>query len=454
MGPRLKKNPAHPADYTAEYMVSDGGGLYLGVKASGHKSWHYIYTSKITGKREKLGLGGYPAVSLVDARHAAAAQRRLQALGVDPRQEREKEKEAIRLERDKVRYTIKQLGDAWHTQEKVARRWSEGHSSRQLALLTNHVYPHLGQHYIGDVTEPMVAKTLRRAKAAGIEETAMRVRGVLRDVYAYACGIGALKSEENFMRSGDNIGGLKKPKSKRFPAFDSADPEVRKELVGDFMRRIRGYRGRGPVVHVALCLLPYLGQRPGQYRRMRWEELDLQAWMWTCPPQIMKQSTDEKEDPRTLPHLVPLPRQAVELLEFLRPITGATGEGYVFAGQRPGRPISENTINAALRTLGYDTKTEITGHGVRALLQTMSQDDLDIPVEWSDRHLAHKPRGPLGASYDRAGFLDQRFGLVQRYADLLDYLADTAGPGAPNPIQRVRRQGKIVEIRPGAARAA
>lgn len=452
LGPRLKKNPAHDADFVAEYMTSDGGGLYLSVKGSGHKSWFYIYTSKLSGGREKIGLGGYPAVSLEDARHAAASQRRLLALGVDPRQEHDKKKDAARLERDKERYTIKSLGDAWHQREKTARQWSEGHASRQLALLENHVYPHIGGRYIGDVTEPVVARLLQRVVANGYGETAMRVRGALRDVYEYACGVGALKSDENFMRLGTNIGGLKKPASRSFAAFDVADPEHRRGLVGEFMRRIRGYQGRGPIVHVALCLSPYLGQRPGQYRRMRWEQLDLKAWLWTCPPQIMKQSTEAKNDPRTLPHLVPLPRQAVELLEFLRPITGATGEGYVFPGQRPGRSISENTVNAALRALGYDTKTEITGHGVRSLLQTLSQDDLDIPVAWSDRHLAHKPHGPLGARYDRSAFVDQRFELVQKYADLLDYLADTAGPGAPNPIQRVRQQGKIIEIR--AARAA
>ncbi len=440
-----KKDPKNNKDFV-ETALSDGGGLYLVIKARGTKSWMFLYTSKLTGKQEKLGLGGYPNVSLQIARRLATAERERLALGTDPKAAKDEHKAEIQRERDKERFTFKQLADAWRVESRKDRNWSEGHDSRQYALLVNHVFPYVGGKYIVDISEPEIVDLLRRVWDSDKKETSMRVRGIVRAVYSYGCGVGALPNTSDFMRFSDNVGRLKKPRVRSFAALiDPGD-------VGKLMRDIRGYEGRGPIVKAALNLLPLLAQRQGQFRRMRWEDTDLEGWLWTCPPQIMKISQEDKDDPRTRPHLVPLPRQAVDILTELKPITGATGTGLVFPSPtKKGQPISENSLGSALRALGYNTQTQITPHGFRTVMQTLTQEALNLPKAWSDRHLAHKPSGPLSDRYDRAQFLYQRFDMVQKYADYLDYLADTAGPGAPHPEINVRQAGKVVSIKRHAA---
>jgi len=407
---------------TKEYTLNDGGGLLLVVKPTGSRAWVFRYGA---AGRKKSGLGVYPAVSLKKARSAARAMRELLDHGIDPIEDKRKAR-AAEAEQEAVP-TFKELGDAYIDEAKKDYQWSEGHEVRQRALLVNHAYPYLGKKKIVDITEPQVAQVVRRVWSNGARETAGRVRGIIREVYAYACGQGHLDSSLNFMRFSDNVGRIKKPKTQHYPAlFEPA-------RVGQLMRDLAGYQGRGPLVGSMLRLLPYLGQRTGQVRRMDWEQIDIDAATWTCPPQIMKASTAVKNDPRTKAHVVPLPRQAVEILKQLQPLTGP--EGLVFPSMRKkGQPLSDNTINAALRSLGYDTTTELTGHGFRSMMQTLTQEELGYVKAVSDRHLAHKPReGGLSDSYDRATLLPQRKAMVQDYADLLDRWADEEGPGAPHP---------------------
>ena len=428
-----------------ESTLSDGGNLYLIIKPAGHKSWSFIYKSKVTGKQTKVGLGGYPDVGLAAARIAASDMRRRVSLGEDPRQAADVKKAASQEARGREKYTFRQLGEAWFKKETRDRNWSPGYQKKFSPLLVKHSYPLLGNKYIGDIDEALVSRVLRGISDRGTKETAIRVRGAIREVFDYACGLGehVLPREKNFMKFADNVGGLRKPASKPTPAFGAA-PDLH-EAFGQYLRDVAAYRGRDRIVETALKLLPYLGQRPGQVWVMQWEQLDLEGWLWTCPPEIMKQSQTKKEDPTTPPHLVPLPRQAVELLQELEPFTGPTG--YVFpGGWNLDKHISDAAVNKAIRKMGYSTATQVTGHSFRALMQTITQDALDIPKAWSDRHLAHKPTGPLSDRYDRSRFLVQRFGMAQQYADFLDFLADTAGEGAPNRIVRKLYRGEWVTV--------
>lgn len=408
-----------------EQALNDGGGLTFIIRSlarGGGKAWLLRY--QFDGKSKRTGLGAYPQVSLKSARAAARAARAQVEKGLDPIEEKKKARAVV--EEKRAQPDFKELGDAYIKEARVDYKWSNGHHSRQLALLVNHVYPYLGKKKITDISEPQVAQVVRRVWTNGAKETAGRVRGLIREVFAYACGQGYLQSSLDFMRFSDNIGRIKKPKVHHFSALFAP------ERVGQLMRDLAGYAGRGPLVGCMLRLLPYLGQRVGQVRLMEWGQLDLKRGMWTCPPQIMKQLTEDKNDPRTKPHVVPLPRQAIEILRELEPITGP--RGLVFPSLRKrGQPLSDNTVNAALRSLGYDTKTELTGHGFRSMMQTISIGmGYEKPV--SDRHLAHKPReGGLSDSYDRATLLPQRTEMVQAYADLLDRWSEEEGPGAPHP---------------------
>jgi integrase len=428
---KLNQSEINRAESRArEYTLGDGGGLFLVVKPTGSRTWVWRYLHD--GKERKAGLGVFPDVDLKAARREADRLReQLVQTGADPLAAKHQARADARLAERERKHTFKLLAFLWIRRARKEANWSKGHYDRQLALLKNHAFPRLGNLWIRKIDEPLVAGVISDIYESGRKETAGRVRGLIREVFGFACGkIRALDSRDNFMRFGDNIGQIRKPKTRSYPAL------LEPTRVGKLIRDMRAYQGRGLIVWSALNLLPYLAQRPGQYLRMTWEQVDLKGAIWTCPPQIMKQSTTDQNDTRTWPHKVPLPRQAVKILEQLYALTGPNGlvfPSVVTRARKSGKSISNNTINSALRALGYDTRDEITGHGFRTMLQSISQDDLGLAKVVSDRHLAHKPSGPLSSTYDRATLLPQRIPMIQQYADLLDEWADTQGPGAPHP---------------------
>lgn len=411
---------AAAAPQDREYLLGDGAGLSLRVRPDGHRDWLWRYVDE-AGTRRKLSLGSYPAVSLAQARRAADEKRQLRAAGRDPRVERIRHRQAARK---RALDTFEKVGRAWHAHATAVHEWSASYSCKILRQLEIHAFPALGGKPIGLLTPPEVYAALNRVAAAGTRETAVRLRESVARIYRHAVSQQVLEPGENFMAPGVADFKLPAPRVRHHAAV------LDTERLGQLLRDLRGYSGH-PTTRALLMITPLLFQRPGQTRRMAWEQLDLEAGIWTCPPALMKMREMARQD--ALPHIVPLPRQAVEILRGLAPLTGPTGAVFASVSRRRSRNgysrfISENTLNAALRSLGYDTQQDITGHGFRATARSMIREHLGWDVEVIERHLAHNSREELGEAYDRAKFVAQRQEMAQQWADFLDTLAAPPAP--------------------------
>jgi integrase len=239
----------------------------------------------------------------------------------------------------------------------------------------------------------------------------------VQHVFQYSVDVGTLDPARNFVNN--RTGGLPAPRARHYAAI--TEPEK----LGQLLRDIRAYGGN-VITRAALQLSPLLFQRPGQLRFAHWEDVDLDRALWRCPPEKMKLREWKKRDSRTPAHFVPLPTQAVGILRDLLPLTGPAGPIFRSMAKRSEktRYMSDNTVNSALRTLGYDTKEQITGHGFRATARTLIRELLGWDREVIERHLAHVSDEELGASYDRTTHFEQRHRMIQVWADLLDDLAD------------------------------
>jgi integrase len=404
----LKIKAAQPREN--EYLLSDGEGLFLRVRHSG-KAWVFRYRQH--GKQKKLSLGAYPLITLAAARKKARAEAERLAEGGDPKEVRRQEQEQARVAKLD---TLERAARAWHEQAKKDRQWSAGYAEKVIRHLELHIFPWLGAQPIGTIAATELVRCLHRIKDRGNLETAQRVREVVQQVFQYAVDIGALEPERNFVNG--RTGGLPPPRSRHFAAI--TDPEQ----LGKLLRDIRGYKGN-IITRAALQLSPILFQRPGQLRLAHWEDIDFEQALWSCPPEKMKMREWQKRDPRTQAHLVPLPRQAIAILRDLHPLTGPKGPIFRSVSRRSetSRYMSDNTVNAALRALGYDTREQMTGHGFRATARTLVRELLGWDREVIERHLAHTSDEQLGSSYDRATLLAQRRAMVQAWADLLDKIA-------------------------------
>jgi integrase len=256
----------------------------------------------------------------------------------------------------------------------------------------------MGSKPIADLKAPEVLMCLRRLESRGALESAHRVKIICGQVFRYAVATGRAERDP----TADLKGALPPRKPKHMAAI--TDPEG----VTGLLRAIDGYKGHF-VTKCALKLAPLLFVRPGELRRMEWSEIDIEAAEWNIPAEKMKM--DE-------PHLVPLSRQAVEILKEILPLTGA-GK-YVFPSPRtPKRPMSDNAILSALRRMGYE-KSEMSGHGFRAMARTILDEVLQVRPEYIEHQLAHKVRDPLGRAYNRTKHLEQRRQMMQKWADYLD----------------------------------
>lgn len=409
-----------------EYLLCDGEGLYLRVRTTA-KAWVYRY--KRGGKETKLSLGPYPALSLAEARKKARAEAQKLAEGVDPRAVR---REARERQRVAHLSTFELTARAWVAQSSKDRQWSAGYTGKILRHLEIHIFPWIGSREMKSILPTELVRCLHRIKERGHLETAQRVREAVQQVFQYAVDLGTLAPSENFVNR--RTGGLPAPRARHYAAI--TDPEK----LGQLLRDIDGYGGN-VVTRAALKLSPILFQRPGQLRLAHWEDIDLDGKLWRCPPENMKIREWKKRDPRTPAHYVPLPTQAVDILLDLRPLTGPTGPVFKSIAKRTEhtRYMSDNTLNAALRTLGYDTREQITSHGFRATARTLIRELLGWDREIIERHLAHVSDEELGGSYDRATHLDQRRRMVQMWADLLD---DLASGKKVEPARDVRFRGQ------------
>ena len=375
-----------------QVTLFDGGGLFLLVTPSGGKLWRLKY--RFDGKEKLLSLGAYPEISLADARQRRDEARKQLAHGIDPGAVRKAQKQAETAETE----TFEVITREWHT--KFTPTWTPGYAEKLLSALDRDVFPWIGVHPIKELKAPELLAVLRRIESRGTLETAHRMRGILGQIFRYAVATGRAERDP----VADLRGALPQPNEKHHAAI--TDPKEAAPL----LRAIDGYQGHF-VVKCALRLAPILFVRPGELRHAEWAEIDLDEAVWNIPASKMKM----KES-----HLVPLSKQAVEILRELQPLTGASR--YVFPSARSfARAMSNNAILAALRRMGYDKDT-MTGHGFRAMARTILDEVLQVRPDYIEHQLAHAVRDPNGRAYNRTAHLAERRKMMQLWADYLDGL--------------------------------
>lgn len=376
-----------PAD--KPLRMFDGGGMYLEVSPAGGKLWRLKY--RFDGKEKRLALGTYPEISLSIARERREDARKLLALGIDPSVHRKIER-AAKEERAANSFEI--IAREWFA--KHSPNWAKSHADKIIQRLEKDVFPWLGGRPIAEINAPEVLTVLRRIEARGALDTAHRAHQNCGQVFRYAVATGRAERDP----SGDLRGAIPPAKHENFAAI--TDPIA----VGELLRAIDGFRGTF-VVQCALKLAPLFFVRPGELRKAKWIEFNLDKAEWQYF--VTKTKTQ---------HLVPLSHQAVAILQELHSLTGH-GE-HVFPGRDPRKPMSDAAINAALRRMGYDTKTEITGHGFRAMARTILHQELGVAPEIIEHQLAHRVPDALGTAYNRTKFIKERRTMMQQWADFLE----------------------------------
>lgn len=374
------------------YKMTDGDGMFLLVQPNGGKYWRLAY--RYLGKQKTLALGVYPEVGLALARQRRVEAREQLAAGSDPGAAKKAGKRAARLAAD-------------NSFEVVARAWLEERGStvlakqceKTLARFKSDVFPWLGKRPIAEIDAPEILTVLKRIDSRGARFTAHRVRSEIGRVFFY--GI-----KEGHCRSNPAAGLVKAIPPAQTKHFASITEPAK---VGEMLRAFDGFSGTFPVL-CALKLAPLLFVRPGELRKAEWTQFDFEKAEWRYL--VTKTKTE---------HLVPLATQAVQILKELQALTGHGR--YVFPGARSSqRPMSDAAINAALRRLGYDTRTEITGHGFRAMARTILHEELEQKPEVIEHQLAHAVPDTLGRAYNRTKFLKERRVMMQKWADYLDQL--------------------------------
>jgi integrase len=393
----LKKGVKPDGTATSKtYKVTDEKGLYVEVTPKGSKRWRFKY--RIGGKEKLLSLGVYPEVTLKEAREKRDAFRKQVAGGIDPSDIRKAEKLEL-AGQESFEFVTRE----WHSKHK--HTWSFDHAKRTIERFEKNVFPWLGRRDINDIKPPELLAVLRRIEERGALDTAHRVHQQCGQIFRYAVATG--KAERD--TAADLKGALPPVRSKHHASI--TDPVK----IGELMRSINGYTGQFSTA-CALKLAPLFFVRPGELRNAEWSEFDLDNAEWRIPAEKMKMKMKT-------PHIVPLSKQALVILNELYPYTGQ--ERYLFPSNRTReRPISNNTINGALRRLGY-SKDEMTGHGFRSMASTILNEQ-----GWNrdaiERQLAHSERDGVRAAYNYAEYLPERKKMMQSWADYLDGLAKGA----------------------------
>lgn len=382
----------------------DTGGMYLEIAPAGGKWWRLKY--RFAQKEKLLSLGTYPEVTLAEARIKRDEARKQLRGGIDPSAHRK----ALRSSAaEAAANTVKTIGEEWL--QKFEPTWAPSHARGVRARLENDAFPWIGSRPISEVTPPEVLAVLRRIEARGRLESAHRVRIALSMIFRFAIATGRAERDV----TADLRGALAPVKVKHMAAV--TEPAKLAEL----LRVIWGYDTEGtPVVAAALRLAPMLFVRPGELRTARWADIDLAKAEWRFVASKTK-----------TPHIVPLAKQAVAVLQGLQPLTGSCP--YVFPSLRSRqRPMSDAAINAALRRLGVP-KATASGHGFRATARTLLDEVLGFRVDLIEAQLAHAVRDPNGRAYNRTAFLAERKAMMQRWADYLNELAaDKSAPTVPS----------------------
>ena len=378
------------------YKLSDGRGMYLEIMPNGSRYWRLKY--RVSGKEKRLALGVYPDVSLSDARDRREQARKQLANGIDPSTAKQAEKQAARAE---VQDSFEAIAREWFA--KYSPRWAAGHASKIIRRFERDVFPWIGNRAVAQITAQDLLSVLRRIESRGAVDTAHRAHQNCSQVFRYAVATGRAERDP----SGDLRGALSPAKKRHHASITDA------KEVGALLRTIDGYKGSF-VTKCALRLAPRLFVRPGELRKAEWSEFDLDNAEWRIPGEKMKMR---------VPHIVPLSTQAVEVLRELHSLTG---EGrYLFPGAHSkNRPMSENTINSALRRMGYG-KDDMTGHGFRSMASTLLNEQ-GWHRDAIERQLAHAERDSVRAAYNYAEHLPERRKMMQSWSEYLDALATGA----------------------------
>jgi len=369
----------------------DERGLFLIVTPAGGKWWRLRY--RFDGKEKLLSLGVYPDVGLKNARDRRDEARKLLANAIDPGENRKVQK-AARVERSANSFEV--VAREWFAKNRET--WAASHADKLIRRLENDVFPWLGGKAIAEITAPDVLTVLRRIESRGTNDTAHRAKSNISQVMRYAIATGRAERDP----CPDLRGALPPLRHDNFASI--TEPAK----VAELLRAMDAFSGTF-VVKSALLLAPLLFVRPGELRKALWADVDLGRAEWRYF--VTKTKTE---------HSVPLALQAVAIMKDLHALTGHGS--HVFPGRDPQKPMSEAAINAALRRMGYDTKTEITGHGFRAMARTILHEELHQKPEVIEHQLAHKVPDSLGTAYNRTKFLRERKTMMQLWADYLDKL--------------------------------
>ena len=403
----------------------DERGLFLQVAQSGGKWWRFKY--RFGGKHKTLSMGVYPDVSLKLARQRRDDARHLLAEGVDPSENRKARKAA-------------QAGRAANSFEVVAREWlskrvttwAKSHAVKVDAMLERDIYPYIGARPIAAINAPELLDALRRIENRGALDTAKRARQTAGQIFRYAVATGRAERDP----SGDLRGALAPPVQHHFAAV--TEPKD----VGPLLIAMDGYHG-SPIVRAALRLAPIVFVRPGELRKARWAEIDLQTAEWRIPAERMKVRQ---------PHIVPLSTQAVDILTELYLLTG--NFEFVFPSARSRkRPMSDNAVLAAMRRMGIDKET-MCGHGFRAMARTILDEVLNYRVDLIEHQLAHAVKDANGRAYNRTAHLDARKLMMQGWSDYLDLLRHQAAGSNVVPMKRASTTMPRQTLHPGSLRVS
>ncbi|CAB5521568.1 integrase [Stutzerimonas stutzeri] len=372
------------------YKLTDGQGLYLEIMPNGSKLWRMKY--RHSDKEKRLALGAYPDLPLAKARQKRAEAREQLASGIDPSEQKKAAKQANRA----LGLTFETLAREWFAYK--APRWAESTRYKAKLYLENDLIPGIGSRPVKAITRPELVELVRKVEARGTLNAAGKIRQWLHQIFRFGLASGVV--DANPATDLDVVAAPAKA-ARHHPHVSFAElPELLGKIDSTNIHTL---------TRCAIRLLVLTAVRPGELRAARWSEFELDDDLWTIPKERMKARR---------PHLVPLPRQAIAILRQLQEITG--DYPLLFPGQQnPERPMSENTINKALRLMGYEGRQ--TGHGFRHLLST-ELNGRNYNKDWIERQLAHGDKDEIRDTYNHATYLPQREVMMQEWADLIDAL--------------------------------
>lgn len=384
------------------YTLTDSDGLFLYIHPNGSKYWRFRF--RFGGKQHLMAFGVYPEISLADARERRDAARKQVALGIDPRELKKELKE----EQQKEFNTFEKVARDWHATNK---KWSEGHSHRVLKSLEDNIFAAIGKRNIAELNTRDLLEPIKAVEMSGRLEVAARLQQRVTAIMRYAVQSGLI----DYNPAQNMAGAVATGKRVHRAALEL-------KRLPEFLQRIDDYKGR-PLTKLAVKLTLLVFIRSSELRFARWDEIDFDNAMWTIPAEreaIEGVKHSHRGSKMRTTHLVPLSRQAIEILKQIYQFSG--NHELIFIGDHnPRKPISENTVNNALRVMGYDTKTEVCGHGFR----TMACSSLIESGLWSkdavERQMSHQERNSVRVAYiHKAEHIEERRLMVQWWADYLD----------------------------------